>query len=98
MPQMKSSKRIYYYIIIGLAGCFMQAQEKEALKIQEVLVVKSYTPSLSDVFKIKDGIQIPDSLKTKGKVLKFNIKPIAVVSTFEPNKASPLKLKRRSYS
>ena len=98
MPQMKSSKRTYYFIIIVLAGYFMQAQEKEALKIQEVLVVKSYTPSLSDVFKIKDGPQIPDSLKTKGKVLKFNIKPIAVVSTFEPNKASPLKLKRRSYS
>ena len=90
---------------IGLLVCFcsslfLVAQDKveETLQTQEIFVVKSYTPSLSDAFKINDTPQVPDSLKGSNKILTFKIKPVAVVSTFEPNKASPLKLKKRNSS
>ncbi|MEK9613828.1 MAG: hypothetical protein VW080_07885 [Flavobacteriaceae bacterium] len=96
---MKNKKRF-----IGILGlhffCFgvLQAQEneKDDIGTQEVLVVKSYTPSLSDAFKINSTPQIPDSLKMPNKLLDFKIKSVPVVSTFVPNKATPLKLERRS--
>jgi hypothetical protein len=95
---MRVYKTVQILIFMGMLHASLLAQQKESdgLKTQEVLVVKSYTPSLSDAFKITEGIQIPDSLKATDKVLIFKIKPVPVVSTFEPNKATPLKLKKRS--
>lgn len=77
---------------------YSQEEEKESIGTQEVLVIKSYTPSLSDAFKINSSPTSPDSLSTTDKVLEFKIKSIPVVSTFVPNKATPLKLQRRSSS
>ena len=96
---MKLNKGLSSLLIFGFLSLTLHAQEKEEdLKTQEVLVVKSYTPSLSNAFKISEGPKIPDSLQTEPKVLDFKIQPVSVVSTFEPNKASPLKLKKRSSS
>ncbi|MDG1912372.1 MAG: hypothetical protein P8I42_06060 [Flavobacteriaceae bacterium] len=88
------------FLIYCLGAFSIQGQEteEEALGTQEVLVVKSYTPSLSDAFKINSSPRSPDSLSSKDKVLDFKIKSIPVVSTFVPNKATPLKLQRRTSS
>ncbi|MDG2387672.1 MAG: hypothetical protein P8M02_09690 [Flavobacteriaceae bacterium] len=93
---MKTFNRFYGFLFLVLIGGMVLAQEEEGLQVQEVLVIKSYTPSLSDAFKISEAPKVPDSLKTEAKALIFKIKPVDVVSTFEPNKATPLKLKRRS--
>ncbi len=77
---------------------FSQDKEQEGIGTQEVLVVKSYTPSLSDAFQIKINPKIPDSLVQSSKSLDFSIKEIPVISTFQPNKATPLKLKKRESS
>jgi len=91
---------VYTVLLIWFSLSFMYAQDEadEGLSTQEVLVVKSYTPSLSDAFKITEGPKIPDSLKATNKALTYKIMPVDVVSTFEPNKATPLKLKKRSPS
>lgn len=73
-----------------------QQKDEQAIGTQEVLVVKSYSPSLSDAFKIKSAPQLPDSLSSTEKKLAYKIQEVPVVSTFEPNKASPLKLQQRS--
>lgn len=96
---MKLNKSLFSLYVFGFLSQSIQAQEKqEALETQEVLVIKSYTPSLSDAFMISEDPQIPDSLINEDKVLTFKIKPVAVVSTFEPNKATPLKLQKQSPS
>ena len=91
---------VYALLFLWFGHGFLHAQNdtNEDLSTQEVLVVKSYTPSLSDAFKITEGPKIPDSLKATNKTLIYKIIPIDVVSTFEPNKATPLKLKKRSSS
>ncbi len=91
---------VYALLFLWFGNGFLHAQNDTNgdLSTQEVLVVKSYTPSLSDAFKITEGTKIPDSLKATNKTLIYKIIPIDVVSTFEPNKATPLKLKKRSSS
>ena len=91
---------VYALLFLWFGHGFLYAQDdtNEDLSTQEVLVVKSYTPSLSDAFKITEGPKIPDSLKATNKTLIYKIIPIDVVSTFEPNKATPLNLKKRSSS
>lgn len=75
-----------------------QENEQEPIGTQEVLVVKSYTPSLPDAFKIKSVPKLSDSLTSLEKKLVYELKKVPVISTFEPNKASPLRLQQRKSS
>ena len=79
-----------------LFGIKIYAQEKNEIGTQKVLVMKSYTPSLLDAFMINPKLIVPDTLVSDKKILDFFIKTIPVISTFVPNKATPLKLQRRS--
>ena len=88
----KSIALIVFFVGISSA----QNKDDQTLGTQEVLVVKSYSPSLSDAFKIKSAPQLPDSLSSTEKELAYKIQEVPVVSTFQPNKASPLKLQQRS--
>ena len=72
--------------------------ETHELGIQEVTVVKSYSPSLKSVFKIRTNPSIEDSLVQNKIKIEYTFEPIPVVSTFVPNKASPLKLQRQESS
>ena len=82
------------YSLLG----FAQEQEKDDLGTQEVTVVKSYSPSLKNVFKIRSNPSIDDSLVQKKQKVNYSFEPIPVLSTFIPNKASPLKLQRQERS
>ena len=91
----------FRFIILFIFSVNISAQENKennSIGTQEVLVVKSYTPNLSDVFKIKNVADFPDSLVNAKKKLEYKFKSVPVVSTFQPNKATPLKLQQRSSS
>ena len=72
------------------------AQKKEnSIDTESIVIVKSFTPSLSDAFKIKSNPFISDSISNSKFELVYDLKTIPVISTFEPNKATPLKLKQK---
>ena len=54
-----------------------------------------FPQNLSDAFKIKSDPPISDSISNAKFELVYELKKIPVISTFEPNKATPLKLKQR---
>lgn len=93
-------KPLNYHLFFGLLlwGSFLvKAQEEGAddLGTQEVTVVKSYSPNLKDVFKIRSLPAAEDTLVYKKQKIEYTFETIPVVSTFIPNKASPLKLNRQ---
>lgn len=93
-----NNKIIYFgvlFLVLFSNGIQAQKNENNTIGTQEVFIIKSYTPSLSDAFKINSTPKVPDSIVNEGKVLEFNIKSLPVISTFVPNKATPLKLQRR---
>lgn len=75
------------------------AQEKE-LDTEVVNVVKPYTPTISDAFKVKETPSLNDSVSTAKKDVKYSIFSVPVASTFTPakgkatnvEKAKPVKL------
>ncbi len=88
-------KTKHLIFLLFLSGGVLWAQDQEKLGIQEVQVTKSYTPSLSDVFKIRAVPEDIDSLKSMKIPIDFKLLAVPVVSTFVPNKATPLKLQRQ---
>ena len=92
----------YSLIITVLTSTFAFAQErtKDTLDPEVVTVVKPYTPTVSDAFKIKETPTLDDATTAAKKDVKYNIFSIPVASTFTPakgkaasvNKAKAVKL------
>ena len=76
------------------------AQEDENLGTEVVNIVKPYTPTISDAFKVKETPSLNDSIGTQKKEVTYNIFSVPVASTFTPakgkatevEKAKPMKL------
>jgi len=65
---------------------FAQERENDTIDTDVVNVVKPYTPTISDAFKIKEVPTLNDSTTAKKKEIKYNIFSIPVASTFTPAK------------
>ena len=85
--------RLKYLLICILLSAYAVAQEEEDLGTQEVTVIKSYTPSLQDVFKLRESPATIDSIVAPKKAVEYSIFSVPVASTFIPSKGSARKLK-----
>ena len=89
---------IGFWVFLFWSIIAMAQEETDDLGTQEVTVVKSYSPSLKSVFKIRTQPIIDDSLVQKKVKVDYTFKSIPVLSTFVPNKATPIKLQRQESS
>ncbi len=79
---------------------FSYAQEDDDLGTEVVNIVKPYTPTISDAFKVKETPVLNDSVSTTKKKVDYSIFSVPVASTFTPakgkaatvEKAKPIKL------
>ncbi len=74
------------FIIFILSSLTSHAQEKENLGTEVVNIVKPYTPTISDAFKVKENPVFNDSINTDKKEVTYNIFSVPVASTFTPAK------------
>lgn len=83
-----TKKQIILTIASLLITVFVFAQEREGDTIQTgvIDVVKPYTPSISDAFKVKETPTLDDTETTTKKEVKYNIFSFPVASTFTPAK------------
>lgn len=72
---------------------FAQETKRDTLKTEEIIVVKPYTPTISDAFKVKSNPQLETQEIEKDKVT-YSIFSIPVASTFTPSKGRAQKIKR----
>ena len=96
-PKMKINSisiKLFFGLMLPFLG-WSQGEEKDNLGIQQVTVTKSYSPSLSNVFKIRSKPELNDSLSKKKLGVNYTFLSVPVISTFVPNKASPLKLQKQ---
>ena len=83
---------------IGLLLCFFTVfgqDDERTIGVQEVTVIKSYTPSLSEVFKIREQPVVIDSIGREKQKVLYSIFSIPVASTFIPSKGSAKVLQKK---
>ncbi len=98
-------QKIFNYILITVftlsaSSIMAQERDKDTIGTDVVNVVKAYTPTIADAFKIKETPNLNDSTNLQKKEIKYNIFSIPVASTFAPakgraatvNKEKPVKL------
>lgn len=78
----------YIALVVALAGiqeAFSQKKD-ENLGTEVVNVVKPYTPTISDAFKVKETPVMEDEDNTQREEIQYNIFSFPVASTFTPAK------------
>lgn len=86
--------------VIALSTSIVFSQEKDTISTGVINVVKPYTPTIADAFKVKETPSIDDEETATKKEIKYNIFSFPVASTFTPSKgkaavvdkAKPVKL------
>ncbi|TYB76873.1 TonB-dependent receptor [Bizionia myxarmorum] len=84
--------RKHFYIIfaslftLSSIASFAQVRDKDTLDTNVINVVKPYTPSISDAFKVKETPSLDDDVTATKKPIEYNIFSIPVASTFTPAK------------
>ena len=82
---MKQAKFILIAILFLTQISFAQKKD-ENIGTEVVNVVKPYTPSISDAFKVKETPTLDDEETSKKENIKYNIFSFPVASTFAPSK------------
>ena len=88
-PSIKRSLFLLSFLFTGV----LLAQDK-TLGSETVIVVKPYTPSVNDAFKIKETPVLGDSVSLEKKPVKYSIFSVPVASTFTPSKGRATKVER----
>ncbi|OBX27140.1 TonB dependent receptor [Gelidibacter algens] len=83
---LKQIKYMFTITVLTSAVTFAQERTKDTLDPEVVTVVKAYTPTVADAFKIKETPTLDDKTNTTKKEIKYNIFSIPVASTFTPAK------------
>ena len=78
--------KILFILILITSISFAQKRQKDTIDTEVINVVRPYSPTVSDAFKIKVNPEINDSTITKKKSVSYSIFSIPVASTFTPAK------------
>lgn len=85
MFQKINYKVLIIILLAGFQSAFAQKKD-ENIGTEVINVVKSYTPTISDAFKVKETPTLDDEETAKKEVIKYNIFSFPVASTFTPEK------------
>lgn len=73
-------------VLLILVFQFSFAQKKEQIGTETVNVVKPFTPTISDAFKVKETPLLEEEGNAKKETIKYTIFSFPVASTFTPSK------------
>lgn len=79
-------KHILTITLLSVVGTAFSQVERDTLGTEVINVVKSYSPTVSDAFKIKSSPVIDTSALDVKKTIDYNINSFPVASTFTPAK------------
>lgn len=80
-------------LIFAQAG-YAQEEEESTIGTEVVNVVKPYTPTIRDAFKVKATPALNDSITTAKKKVTYSIFSVPVASTFTPAKGKAAVVKK----
>ncbi|NAY93072.1 TonB-dependent receptor [Muricauda sp. JGD-17] len=84
---------IFPLLFLSIWGVLL-AQETDNIGTETVTVVKPYSPTVSDAFKIKSSPNLNDSIVLQKKDIDYSIFSVPVASTFTPAKGKASRVKK----
>ncbi|TNJ43575.1 TonB-dependent receptor [Tamlana fucoidanivorans] len=83
-------------ILLTVTLGFSQKKKSDTLTTGVIDVVKPYTPSISDAFKVKEVPVLDDETTDRKKEINYNIFSFPVASTFTPAKGKAASVEKKA--
>jgi len=83
-------------LLLSITFGFAQRTQNDTINTGVIDVVKPYTPTISDAFKVKEVPALDDETTETKKDIKYNIFSFPVASTFTPAKGKAAKVEKRA--
>ncbi|CAA9202094.1 hypothetical protein FLA105534_03925 [Flavobacterium bizetiae] len=80
------NKIIILLVLFVVQVSFAQKKKEETIGTETVNVVKPYSPTISDAFKVKETPSLDDTGNQPKETIKYSILSVPVASTFTPSK------------
>ncbi|MBW2960853.1 TonB-dependent receptor [Mesonia aestuariivivens] len=77
---------LYISVLLFTTSVFSQDKEEADINTERLIIVKPYSPTVSDAFKVKQTPTLNDSTAQKKKEVSYDIFSFPVASTFTPAK------------
>lgn len=92
-----TSKIVHFFLLTILSLWASNTYSQDPIGTEVINVVKPYSPSVSDAFKIKETPFFLDSLEVSKNEVQYTIFSVPVASTFTPakGKATPVERKKQ---
>ncbi len=90
---MQKRTTIFSILFLSLLGHVL-AQDTNDIGTETVTVVKPYSPTVSDAFKLKSSPSLEDSIVLQKKKINYSIFSVPVASTFTPAKGRASRVKK----
>ena len=84
-PFKEGFKGLFILLLVSVPNTTF-GQEKQNLGTEVVNIVKPYSPTISDAFKVKENPVFNDSITSPKKKVDYTIFSVPVASTFTPSK------------
>ncbi len=81
-------------LVVVSWGSTAQEKDTETLETERVVIVKAYTPTISDAFKVKSTPILNDSVTQQKKQVRYSIFSVPVASTYTPAKGRAANIDR----
>lgn len=85
-----------YILILLLSFQVAFAQEEDNIGTEVINVVKPYTPTISDAFKIKEKPEINEDIDLERKDVNYTVFSVPVASTFTPSKGKAAAVEKQA--
>lgn len=85
---------VFAFVPIAIGSLHAQDDPDSTIGTEVVNVVKPYTPTISDAFKVKATPKLNDSVTTAKKKVTYSIFSVPVASTFTPAKGKAANVKK----
>lgn len=82
-------------LLLSISLGFSQRKDGDTINTGVIDVVKPYTPTISDAFKVKEVPSLDDETTETKKEIKYNIFSFPVASTFTPAKGKAAVVEKR---
>ena len=83
-------------LLLSITFGFAQRTQNDTINTGVIDVVKPYTPTISDAFKVKEVPSLDDEATETKKDIKYNIFSFPVASTFTPAKGKAAVVEKRA--
>lgn len=93
-------KQFSVFLFLVLSYSLFAQRDNDTIKTEKLIIIKQYSPTLNDAFKVKSKPEVSDSIKSSQKDVKYSIFSVPVASTFTPSKgkAGAVKPQSRPYN